>query len=268
MSLTNRRCFVVLVSLLTVFIFMLGIGGCGSPDEDEAVVEETVEEEVEEEVDTIEEEDVDPDAAALELEEWRNPTDLVSLINLFEELEWSWTTFEEGVETETLVVNYSYLGSETVDGIDTEVAEITFDDQKIKAWIDRDGNPAQAEIDGEFLPGEQAEMIMEGILMSLFWPFWTIDEFDVQGMIAEPTPGVKFSDTSTEQVQFNGVGAEVTRLQLDLGPPATPEGEEASVVWAIADFAGDFQMLIEWSVEETDVDDFSFTMNVTKAVPR
>lgn len=279
MSLTKRPVFVLMVSILAVFIFMLGIGGCDSPDEDEAVVEETEEveaveeaeeavEEAEEEVDTIEEADVDADAEAIDLDEWRNPTDLATLISLFEELEWSWATFEDGIETETFVINYSLVGTETVDGVETDLAAITFEDQQIRVWIDEQGNVAQAEIDGEVMPGEYADVMMDGMLMSLFWPFWTIDEFGVEDMITEPNPGVNWSEVSTEQVQFNGVGAEVTRMQLDLGPPATPEGEEASVVWEIADFGGDFQMLTEWSVEETEVEDFSFTMSVNKAVPR
>lgn len=270
----NRQLYVT-ACLFTAFILLLGAAGCGSPAEEEEVVEAEDVEEIVDEADLDDAEDaideteeIDVEASPVDIDEWRNPTDLVALVNMFEELQWSWTTIENGVETDTFLVSYSYAGSETIDGADTSVAVITFEGQETRAWLDEDGTARQAEIDGELIPGEFADTMMEGMLMSLFWPFRMVDSYDVQNMLQESGPGIEWNTISTDQEQFNGLGAEVTRVQFELSPPAIPEGEEISIILAVADFGGDFQMLIEWIVEETDIDDFSFSMTVDKIAPR
>lgn len=258
----------LMICLSAAFLLLLAVTSCGSPAEEEAIDQGEDEEVViEEEEEAITEEVAEEQAGPLAVDEWQNPTDLIALLKTFEELEWTWTSIEDGIETDSFTVSYYHAGSETVNGVDTSIAVITFEGQDIKAWVDQDGNVAQVEIDGQIIPGEQAAMMLDGMVMSLFWPFWMVDEYDIRGMLEEPTPGVEWSTISTTQEQFNGVGAEVTRLQLELSPPATPEGEEATVIWAVADFA-DLQMLVEWRVEETEIDDFAFTMSVDKIVLR
>ncbi len=261
-----KRSLYVMICLSAAFLLLLAVAGCGSPAEEE-IIDQEEEIVVEEEEEAVTEEVADEDLGPLAVDEWQNPTDLVALLNTFEALEWTWTGIEDGIETDSFTVSYYYAGSEAINGVDSDVAVITFEGQDIKAWVDQDGNVTQVEIDDQIIPGEQAEMMLDGMIMSLFWPFWMVDEYDVRGMLEEPTPGVEWRTISTTREQFNGVEAEVTRMQLELSPPATPEGEEATVIWAVAYFP-DLQMLIEWRVEETEVDDFAFTMSVDKIVLR
>lgn len=257
------------VALLLLF----GSLGCGVPDEEEAVEEEpTVEEEerVDEEP-TVEEEernDEEKEEPALDVDNWRNPTEISEIVDNFAEMEWTWSRLENGSVTDSTTINYKYEGSETVDGVDTEVLSFSIDAEGFKAWVDKDGNVIQAEVEGEIIPGQFVDQAMEGALSAMFSPFWTFEELGIHDALVETTPGFEWSVISTEEKQIGNMDVEVTHLEVDVKPPLTPEGEEGTVTWSVGDF-GQFQMLIEWDwIETAGEEEMSIQYSLDKAVAR
>ena len=269
---TGGRLRLMLTLALAAFM-LLALAACGSPPEDEVAPDDEPEEVAEtgdddDDDESDDESDVEPpedEEQAVDVHEWRNPTSMISLMALFRELEWSWAQVEDGEESDPVSVSYRYEGTEEVDGVETQVAVVSLDEQEIKLWIDDSDQAVQAVIDGELLPGELAGMMLEGTLMALFWPFWVVEEMSVDDILRGTGSGWEWSILSTDTRQFGDLQAEVTRLELELTAPLVPEGEEASVTWGVADF-GDFQMLVEWRGAERG--DVGFSMTVDKVIPR
>lgn len=130
----------------------------------------------------------------------------------------------------------------------------------------------QAEHEEEMVPGEVVEGVLENVLTNVFWPFLKQEQMGVREALAEETPGMEWSVISTEREQFGEAEAEVTRLQVDVGAPLTPEDEEGILVWGVADFDGEFQMSSEWTVEEEFAEEHEGTMgiafNLIEVMPR
>lgn len=267
----------VLVLVVAVSL-LIGALGCGAPEEEvdapeeDAVVEEEAVEDstdpADEEADAEEGEVSEAQDEDFDVDNWRNPTGVQEIVNNFSELEWSWARVVDGEEADSTVLSYRYEGSETVEGVDAEVLVFTLDGEAFKFWVDDDGRTVQAEVQGEIIPGQFVDTMAEGLLTGLFVPFRAVEEFGFYEALRETTPGVKWSAVSTETEKFGDLEAEVTRLEVVVGPPLTPEGEEGTAILGVGDF-GDFQMLVEWDWAEVTGDgDLAVTYSLSKAVPR
>jgi len=190
-------------------------------------------------------------------------------VNNFEELEWTWARIENGEEADSAVINYQHAGSETIEGVETNQLIFTLDGEKFKLWVDKSGNVVQAEAGGKIIQGNLVDATMDSMLSGIFWPFWAAEEIGIHESLVDTTPGVKWNVVSIEKEQFGDIGAEVTRLEVKVGPPLTPEGEEGTAIWSVGDFNGDFQMLVKWDWTETaGGEDLAVTYSLNKIVPR
>ncbi len=269
-----RRWIKVMLPLAVALLLLLGAVGCGPSAEEEVAEEEGVAEEdvsAEEEVVAEEEEPLEEEIAEapVAVDNWRNPTGVSEIVNNFEEMEWRWAQMEDGEETGSTVVHYRYAGSETVEGVEADILAFSVDDDEFKLWVDEQGDAVQGEFDGNIIPGALVEAGLEGFISAIFWPYWTFEEFGVREALAETTPGIELRVVSTGREQFGEISADVTRMEVEVGPPFTPEGEVGTLTWSVGDFDGDFQMIVEWGgTEVTSEDDYGVTYSLRKVVPR
>ncbi len=256
-----------MVALMLLLLPVVSVG-CGSPEteEEEPEVAEAVEpEEPKEEEEEPEEEPTDEQPVSVD--QWRNPTGVDSLVPDFEVLEWTWTSYADGEETSSTDVSYRFEGTEQVGDKETIKIVLTFDDQEIVMWVDDDGEAVQTEIDGELLPDEVANMMVNPMLNAVFWPFIAARTFRVSDVVMGRGYGWDTQVVSTETRQVGDLQAEVTEIVVEVGPPHTEEGEEVEITWEIGDF-GEFQMLLGWSTSEAAAGDANFDMKITRVVPR
>ncbi len=269
----------VMLSLL-IILLLVGPLGCGEPSEEEVPGEEITDEEVTDEEEPVtekEEEVVDEEEPVTEeekeeppvsVEEWKNPTELVDVLDVFKELEWNLATIENGQETDSRVITFRNEGPETVAGKKADLLIFSENEDKFKAWVDQNGDVVQAEIDGQTIPGELAQVPLDIALEGFFLPFWSVEEMGVREFArGEIYPGYNLRDVSTQRETFGDISAEVTCMDVYLEPPATFEGDEGTVTWCIGDFDGEFQMLVEWDWGEEDAEgDINIQYNLNKAV--
>ena len=262
-----------LLILLAAFFLLMAALGCGAPAEDAAEEEDPAAQEepaAEEEAPDEEpaEEPEEPEETALNIDDWRNPTGISEIVDNFEEMEWTWAHLEDGEEVNATTVTYRWEGSETVDGIDAEQLYFSVNEDEFTIWVDDDGNPLQADFQGEMIPGEFVDQAMDAALSTIFAPFWTFEELGAREALIHEAAGFEYSVTSTGEEQVGDVTAEVTRMDVEVGPPAAPEGYEGTATWAVGDF-GEFQMLIEWDwAEATGEEDLNVIYSLDRVVPR
>lgn len=254
----------LVLSLAVTLLLLLGAIGCGNGEEEALNGEENGEEEVNGEEDVIDDEEELP----VVVDNWRNPTGLDEIVNNFEELQWRWAYIKGGEEQDATLISYRRVGSDTIDGIETNQVVIEVDDEEFKIWIDENGNVVQAEIEGHVFPGELVQDAMEGAVEAVFLPFNVVEQTRVYEFLMDSYPGIEWRTVSTGREQFGDVEAEVTRLEVDLGPPMVPEGREGTVVWSVGDFGGEFQMLVEYEWAEEALEGRGITFNLIKVEPR
>lgn len=205
--------------------------------------------------------------AAVALDDWQNPSELADLLGMFERLEWRWMTSGRTGSERVETASYQHEGMEQVEGVQVNRILIDFDGQELRFWARDDGEVIRAEIDGEEIPDEMS-MMFEGLLMSIFWPFMMAEQFDPEDIIRGTGYGWDWQILETGRESFGPSQADVTRIELTVGPPWAPEGREAKLRWGLGDF-GDFQMLVEWtSLEGAEGQEFGFSMEVLTVVPR
>ncbi len=260
---------VIRLALFSVLILAMVFGsfGCGSPEEetngekanDEEIVDNDEEENGEE---AAENEEEMPVAA----ENWQNPTESDEVLEMFEELEWTFTRFQDGDIAKEEVVTYVFEGTDTVDGVETELISFDYDDEKLKIWIDEDGNSVQGEYQGHVFSGPLLQSTLDEIVRAMFAPFKMVENIGLQHFLAGDYPGVEWKTTSTQREDIGAASAEVTEIELYLVPPMVQEGRERTVSCRIGDF-GDFQIVIEW-IDDDDRSDYAMSYRVTNIVPR
>ncbi len=207
----------------------------------------------------------------VDIEEWYSPQSVWDLVAIFEEMEWSWTMIEDGVEEDTVLASYRLVGPEVVAGEDTTLVELVMDGESSKVWLsEEDEAIAQLEMGGEiiplvFVPAEQLERMMAGY----FWPFITAEYFSVDQVVAGAYPGVTIDSVETELRELGQLAVSVDKVEVTLmGEPFLEAGERANLVWAIGDF-GPFQMLVEWQWTGGDAGEVAtFNMQVKRVVFR
>lgn len=260
---------------LLILLLLVGSFGCGAPSEEEVTDEEVIDEEVTDEEEVVDEEEPvvedEEEEAPVSVEEWRNPTELVDVLDKFKELEWTWAKLENGQKTDSKDISFRNEGPETVAGEEADLLVFTENEDEFRIWVDENGNAVQAEIDGQVLPGELVQAPLNTALEGFFLPFWTVEEMGIREFAEGVShPGYNLRDVSTQREDFGDVSAEVTRLEVYLEPPLTVEGEEGTVIWGIGDFDGEYQMLVEWDwgEEYAEGDAIMITYELNKVVPQ
>ncbi|MCF8011896.1 MAG: hypothetical protein K9L17_09890 [Clostridiales bacterium] len=260
------------ITLIITLILVLSVSGCGGGNDEAGgdIEKNSVEEpQAGNEQKNQDKEQKEHEEPSVTVKNWRNPTEINEIVKNFKELEWTWARIKDGKETDSTAVSYRYGGSETVKGSDTNLLVFVVDNEKFKLWIDKNGEAVQAEIKGKIIPGEFVNSAMEDMLSGIFWPFLMVDKVGIREAIMETTPGVEWTATSTDREQFGDLDAKVTRIEVDLGPPITPENKEGKVIWSVGDFDGNFQMLVGWEANEEALEsDLSITYTLNNVVPR
>lgn len=228
-------------------------------DEDE-IVDQVLGEEEEEEEGEEEEPEVTVD-------NWQNPTEMNEFIEMFERLQWSWVDVRDEAETGRHTAIYEHRGTEEIDGEDTTEVMISFDDDEVTFWLGEDEEVVQAEFDGEIVSGEMGGQLISAA-EGAFWPFAIVDQLDPDEIFTGTGYGWEWEVVDTSVQTFGQMQAEVTHVQVNIGPPIVEADDEITVEWGIGDF-GDFQMLVHWEAKEGgEGQQWGLSIEVEDVVPR
>lgn len=180
----------------------------------------------------------------LELDAWENPENMFELVSLFKELRY---TINTGFDTNT--IHYRYEGNEVIGGAETEKITLQIDEESFAAWVDGSGKVVQAEMGGELMDEELADIMTTAYLDMALMPFLMAGNLSISEMIRDSIPGYSVRLTGTKQEKIGDLTAVVHSLEITMGPPVISAGEKFTYIWRIADF-GQFQTLISWKVVE------------------
>lgn len=111
------------------------------------------------------------------------PTEIGDLIAKFSQLDYQTTTIENDTISYDGFNSYRYLGQEEIQGTITDKIslEIKADDQEdnnMLFWI-ADNEFKQAQIQDQIFSGQMVNMMAESLLQSVFIPFESISEYDL-----------------------------------------------------------------------------------------
>lgn len=230
-----KRRFII---LLLVLILALGmcVYGCSGPDVAEPNGNgDTVEGDVGAGDDT---------GLELDLDAWESPENIREMVSLFKELDY---TINTGFDTST--IHYRYEGNEVVGGAETEKITLQVNGESLTAWIDGSGKVVQAEMGGELMDEQFADIMTTAYLEIALMPFLMSGNYSISEMTRESIPGYSVRLTGTNQEKVGDLSAVVHSLEITMGPPVIPAGEKFTYVWRVADF-GQFQTLISWKIVE------------------
>jgi len=241
-------------TIILLLVLALGAFGCGNGEEANGTEENG-------EVNDDNGEDV-----PVSVDEWQNPTDKTEIISLFSELEWTWSQSEDGTVQQEQYVKYSHEGTETVDGVETDIIHFAVEDQEVLIWVDEDGKAVQGEYEGQLWTGPILQQALDGMLTAIFSPFQAIEQWNIQEFLQGEYPGIEWTSISEQQEQFGALSADVTVIEMYIEPPMVQEGYERTVTWSVGDF-GDFQMVVEWA-DDPDTSDYAISYTLTNIAPR
>ena len=118
----------------------------------------------------------------LPLEMLETPTGISDLLARFSRLEYSMTLENVDGESDEIIMEYSYLGPETVRGRDADRVSFALmvDDEMlpVEFWVS-EGELLQMEIEGEVIPLQFIGFLAEEMIESIFMPFFMFEDLDV-----------------------------------------------------------------------------------------
>lgn len=179
-------------------------------------------------------------------EEIRTPTEVRDLVDLFARMKFSWSTTREGEMTEDVDLEYRYLGEESLEG--ETVDKISLDSwnhgqKNFESALLLEGTEIrQAELDGQIIPGEMVQMMGEGMLETVFLPFYEFDSIHLRDL-------EKYGEVSRSQV-------ELENIELDLIGVEVQRPEEYNIEYIRVELAefDDFYMLYSYELVELEDD--------------
>ena len=203
-----------------------------------------------------------------EISQWRNPTEIYEMKNWFEELEWEWTRMEGGISFPKQEIEYVLGDEETIDGVQTTEVFFNVGNEEYQLWVDVNGIPVQAAIDGDPVPQFTGGGFFENMVQMAFYPFMQLGGLNLQEVIEdEKYKELDWEITSSEEKTFGDVEAEVTYVEMNLETPVVSPRAEGEIEFAIGDF-GEFQMILEYSwLRSGSEADSGYSMEVLQANP-
>ena len=249
--------------VLILIIMALAAAGCGDTEEAPEAVEEPVEEEIDSEEEAVEDAEADEETL-FEVEEWVAPETYQEFVATIKEIRYS----VGEVGGDKFSINYNYLETEDVDGVQTDKVEFSIEGEgTFTMWVDGEGEFRRLVMDGEELPAEMAQMVAAPMMSMVMLPFHQVEAFNIADLGRSTISGVTHNHVGTETATFGDLSATVHSVELSVGPPAVPEGESGSAVVRIADF-GDFQMVTGWEVYDAEGESFEGEFLVEKITLR
>ncbi|MFP4457471.1 MAG: hypothetical protein ACLFPS_07415 [Clostridia bacterium] len=152
------------------------------------------------------------------------------------------------METDSTEVIYEYLGTEEIDGVETDVIYFTAKGDEAKIWIDENGDAAKVDVNGETIPAMIADQALVTVLEAVFMPFEQVENQGIYDFLTEEYEDAVWTSKSEEEVTFGNHEATVTSLEVTVGPPFR-EVERGTAIWKIVDF-NSFQMVSGFSWKE------------------
>lgn len=237
--------FVLLVLVLGLFVY--GCGGNGA-EEPGANGDETPGGDEEQGVDE------EPDGEALpRFENLQFPDTVSGIINTF-------SGYRLNFDGD--IIEYSYLGSDSVDGEDTDKIFFSANDEEFIIWITADERIKKVEKDGELLSsdlyGEGEDLTSTLLLM----PFMMAGTYNIDDYESAAGLGYSFRQVGSSKEKIGDLSATVYTMEIKMGPPMFPE--EQTYIQRIADL-GDFQMVVGIDVfkggdEKSGTREFEFVL--------
>lgn len=266
MFIRNQNKYLVL-TIIMILALALGTFGCGNGEEEVNGTEENGEVEANGTEENGEVIDNGDEEVPVAVNEWRNPTDKTEVISMFSTLEWTWSRMENEDTTQEQHVKYSHEGTETIDAVETDIILFSVEDEEVLIWVDGDGNSVQGEYEGQLWTGPVLQQALDGLLAAIFTPFQAVEQWGVKEFLEGEYPGIEWTSISEQREQFGDMQANVTVIEMYIEPPMVIEGKERTVTWSVADFDGEFQMVVEW-VDDPDTSDIAISYKLTNIAPR
>ncbi len=251
----ETRWFWVLM-ILALLIGTIAVG-CGGPD-DTAPDTGSDESAVEREEDPIEEADVaDGDVDAGEnFNDWIYLESVTDLVNMVQEMTWK---IDGGL------FHYVYQGSETVDGVSTDVISMEMEGEEVSLWIDSSGEVKQAVLGGEEMPAEMLDFMGMYLITPLI-PFQFSMDADLQSALTgHDVPGWNVTRTDNRTGTVGGKAADLYTMEIQGRDPSDAGAGDYTMEFRFADF-GDSMMLLGWNVLEGAGEDEQFMEFVLESI--
>lgn len=194
--------------------------------------------------------------ALLELDNWSLPTSVAELIATFSEYK---LRMNMGLEQ---IFHYRYLGSEPIEGVETEKIAFSVDGEEITIWVAADDMVKQVELEGKIYTGEMAETMGATFLGLMVMPFAMAEGYNIHEYVSTPGLSVQLKDSSPGRV--GDLSGTVHTIEIKIEPPANTAPTEITYICRIADL-GAVQTMLSLSVTSGDgTVDFAFEIEELK----
>ncbi len=226
----------VLIMALVPAIFVWGCGGNSETDLTGGAAENDVNE-----ANGVNGETGANGKPLLELNNWCLPTTVPELIATFSEYKLRMNMGQ------VQIFHYRYLGSETLEDVETEKIAFSVDNEEMTIWVAAGDMVKQVEMDGEIHTGETAETMGSTFLGFMVMPFAMAEGYNIHEYISTPGLNVQLKDSSPGQV--GDLSGTVHTIEIKIVPPAPPT--EITYLIRIADL-GTIQTMLSFSVTSAD----------------
>lgn len=176
-----------------------------------------------------------------------NPSDVYELLDSFKMLEGEWLVERDGEVREEVKFIYNYLGSETIQGRETEKISLEIIDQNRNSnlmyfWLG-DEEIQQIEIEGQIIPKQMADMMTDDLLETVFSPFTFFSRSQIDQIS-------QFGEVNRLSQNIGGNDLDIIRVRSD----DLSEYELESAEIKLADFE-DFLIVVFYEYQSLDIDE-------------
>lgn len=143
------------------------------------------------------------------------PTDLSQLINNFSKLEFTMTLDEAGTINEHSI-EYQFLGTEIINGIETDKGKIIpgseMEEAQMIFWL-ADGEILKLEMGGQEIPAEMAGMFANQMLDFVFLPFSFFNQGELAELEDENIENIKIYTDTIGELELEIYEIELTNIE-------------------------------------------------------